>query len=281
LAELAKALNTPAGGVACGVLMSSGDEGQALLTATPVNIEHIVGLLGESEGVQDDSDLDDELESIFCKASTQSSHDAQVGPEQRVPAQRSQLHTLPEEIIVQVLQRATAATVVCRSAQTCRKLRTLCASPGPLWRRLFQARWGDAEDCRPFEHPLSGTPHWVRGRSDNDHDDRTHWKEAYTKWHNVDQNWKTGQCAVNSLEGHVGSVCALSLMGDTLVTVGEDSSVKWCVHVHVCKCACACVRVRVCVRVCVRACERVCVCAYLRLRLRVCKTHERLSLSRT
>ena len=83
---------------------------------------------------------------------------------------------------------------------------------GPqLWRRLF---------CRAFEHPLSSRPRGYDGP-------HGWWKEAFPKWSAVDQNWKRGLCSVNSLEGHVGSVCGCVLMEDTLVTVGEDSSVKW------------------------------------------------------
>jgi len=167
------------------------------------------------ERLGDDSDLDDELESIFhhhCKGDPHSSS---------ANRERSEIHTLPEEIIVKVLQRVTEATAVCRAAQTCRALRVLCALQGSLWRRLFQVRWGDAEECRPCEHPLCF-------RSNADHDSRTHWKETYIKWHAVDQNWKTGSCSVNSLEGHMGSVCACAFTGEnTLVTVGEDSSIKW------------------------------------------------------
>ena len=166
------------------------------------------------ERLGDDSDLDDELESIFHHHRKGDPHSSSANQE------RSEIHTLPDEIIVQVLQRVTEATAVCRAAQTCRTLRVLCA-PGALWRRLFQVRWGDAEECRPCEHPLCF-------RSNADHDSRTHWKEAYIKWHAVDQNWKTGSCSVNSLEGHVGSVCACAITGEnTLVTVGEDSSIKW------------------------------------------------------
>jgi len=53
------------------------------------------------------------------------------------------------------------------------------------------------------------------------------WKQTYSTWHGVDENWRRGKCSVNSLEGHVGSVCGAVLTGDTLVTVGEDASVKF------------------------------------------------------
>ena len=163
-----------------------------------------------------DGNLDDELESIF----------RQTGAHECCPvagerAARRALHTLPDEVLGHVLQRAACAADVCRCAQVCRKFWVLCAASGPqLWRRLFFDQWGAADDCRAFEHPLSSRPRDYDGP-------HGWWKEAFRKWSAVDQNWKRGLCSVNSLEGHVGSVCGCVLMEDTLVTVGEDSSVKW------------------------------------------------------
>jgi hypothetical protein len=171
---------------------------------------------------KNDSDLDDELEEIFRRGNPHDVAQARV----RTQVQRSLLHTLPDEVIVQVLQRATDASSVCNTAATCRKFRMLCTSQGPLWLRLFQVRWGDAADCRPFEHPLSCSQLWARSQSETP-EDSTLWRDVYAKWHRVNENWKAARCAVFSLEGHSGSVCDCALMGDTLITVGEDASVKW------------------------------------------------------
>ena len=172
-------------------------------------------------------DLDDELESLFQQRQGEDGCEARVP---RAPDERRgavlRLHALPDEVIMQVLQRATAATVVCRCAQTGRKFRTLCASPSRLWRRLFRERWGEPEDCRGGEHPMSGAkPVWIHEPTSDRH--TKDWKGAYSKWHTVDKNWRHGACSVNSLEGHVGSVCGCAITGDTLVSVGEDASIKW------------------------------------------------------
>ena len=52
----------------------------------------------------DDSDLDDELESIFHHHRKGDPHSSSANRE------RSEIHTLPDEIIVQVLQRLAHAT---------------------------------------------------------------------------------------------------------------------------------------------------------------------------
>ena len=167
--------------------------------------------------IEGDSDLDDELESMFRKTDPHAAL-----PLACQPAQRSQLHTLPDEIVVQVLQRASVATVLCRVAATCKRFRALCNVTASLWQRLFQRRWGEAVDWRPFEHPFSAS----RFRAELQ-EDRKDWKDVFRKWDLVDRNWNTGRCSVYVLDGHIGSVCDCALMGDRLVSVGEDASIKW------------------------------------------------------
>jgi len=179
--------------------------------------EEVCGGQPEGGASDSDSELDDELESIFLLAG---SHGRGAAPMKRGRDAQGALQTMPDEVVLQVLMRVACAATVCRCAQVCRKFKDLVMATGqPLWRRLFFDRWGSADDCRAFEHPLSS-----HSGSDGSHG---WWKEAYRKWFHVDQNWKKGLCSVNSLEGHVGSVCGCVLMGDTLVTVGEDASVKW------------------------------------------------------
>ena len=180
--------------------------------------EEVCGGQPEGGASDSDSELDDELENIFLQAREPAPHRGRAV--ERGREAHGALQTMPDEVVLQVLMRAACATAVCRFAQVCRKFKALAVGPGQqLWRRLFFDRWGSADDCRAFEHPLSS-----HSGSDGSHG---WWKESYRKWFHVDQNWKKGLCSVNSLEGHVGSVCGCVLMGDTLVTVGEDASVKW------------------------------------------------------
>lgn len=165
-----------------------------------------------------DDDLDGVLEQLFQAKNTKSEIAGEQGSRTVGGFKIAQLMSMPDEVLAQILRHTQYAECVCRMAQTCNKIRFLCAS-GKLWKSVFEQHWGDVPESRYREHPLSAVGGSSKGEGE--------YESMFKAWHRIEENWKSGNCSVNSLEGHSGSVSASQLMGNTLVTAGEDATIKF------------------------------------------------------
>ena len=165
----------------------------------------------EDEGEDDD----DELERIFQATRPSRLEEAEGGTSGRMRL-RAHLGSVPDECLVAILSRIKSPRVVGMAAAVCKRFRALCSGE-KLWQAIFDNRFGKVEDCRSNEHPLSaGLPIREGG-----------WREMIKRWSGVEKNWKVAATSVRSLEGHSGGVCSCQLKAGTLVTAGEDATIKW------------------------------------------------------
>uniref|UniRef100_A0A7S4NW29 F-box domain-containing protein n=1 Tax=Guillardia theta TaxID=55529 RepID=A0A7S4NW29_GUITH len=168
----------------------------------------------ESRGSDSSDDLDDELERLFdSKRSNVTSQPAA----ETCMIKNLELHFMPEEVVIKILMKLPVF-YICMLSCACKRYSEICRSSRQLWKALFVDRWGGKEECRPHEHPLSNGWNEIE---EGDYD------KLYQYWHVVDNNWQRGLFSVHSLEGHRGSVNSCKLLGETLLTVGEDRTIGW------------------------------------------------------
>lgn len=174
---------------------------------------------GEADGFGEDSDDDDdELERIFQASRPARAHGEQQDDMNMVGGRvvLTKLGSFPDECLLAVMMRIQCPRAVSMTAAVCKRFYTISRTER-LWEFLFDDRFGNVDECRPNEHPLSvGLPQREGG-----------WKDLVKRWAGVEKNWKTGATSVRSLEGHSGGVCSCQLKAGTLVTAGEDATVKW------------------------------------------------------
>mmetsp|Transcript_18456 Transcript_18456/g.42079 ORF Transcript_18456/g.42079 Transcript_18456/m.42079 type:complete len:463 (-) Transcript_18456:60-1448(-) len=168
----------------------------------------------ESKASDSGDDLDDELERLFDSKCQDVTHQ-RVGETSMI--KDLELQYMPEEVVLKILMKLPIF-YICMLASACKRYCQVSASSRQLWKGLFIDRWGGKEEFRPHEHPLSNG--WS-GIEEGDY------RALYQYWHVVDNNWQSGLFSVHSLEGHRGSVNSCKLLGETLLTVGEDRTIGW------------------------------------------------------
>ena len=130
----------------------------------------------------------------------------------------SNLISLPDECIFRIYFQFFSANTICCLALVCRKLNELSHSDR-VWRHLFEFRYGKLKDAHPQEHPFCLESCADQFAGDN--------RRLFQHWHGVENNWKRGVCSVQILEGHCGGVTGCELRAMTLVTAGQDSTIRW------------------------------------------------------